>query len=92
MPIEKVHELTVPDAAGIADLVRRATVAWLQSGGTDLPSNASGFKLYKGLAYAVLHGGGGVLVVYRVRSDNLLLRRMKRWPKRVEKMTRVKVC
>ena len=27
VPIEKVHEFKVPDAAGIADLVRRATVA-----------------------------------------------------------------
>ena len=85
MPIEKVHELTVPDTAGIADLVRRATVAWLQTGGTELPTNASGFKLYKGLGYAVLHGSGGVLAVYRVRTDNLMLRRMKRWPKGVEK-------
>lgn len=85
MPIEKVHELTEPDTAGIADLVRRATVAWLQSGGTELPSNASGFKLHKGLGYAVLHGSGGVLAVYRVRPDNLMLRRMKRWPAGVEK-------
>ena len=85
MPIEKVHELTVPDAAGIADLVRRATVAWLQTGGTEPPTNASGFKLYKGLGYAVLHGTGGILAVYRVRPDNLMLRRMKRWPAGVEK-------
>ena len=85
MPIEKVHELTMPDAVGIADLVWRATVAWLQTGGTEPPNNASGFKLYKGLGYAVLHGAGGVLAVYRVRPDNLMLRRMKRCPKGVEK-------
>lgn len=85
MPIEKVHEFTMPNAEGIADLVRRATVAWLQSGGTDLPSIASGFKLYKGLGYAVLRGAAGVLAVYRVRPDNLALRRMKRWPAGVEK-------
>ena len=85
VPIEKVYELTVPDAEGIADLVRRATVAWLQTGGTELPTDASGFKFYKGLGYAVLHGADGVLAVYRVRPDNLMLRRMKRWPAGVEK-------
>lgn len=85
MPIEKVHELAMPDAAGRSDLVRRATVAWLQSGGTELPTPASGFKLYRGLGYAVLRGYEGVLAVYRVRPDNFALRRMKRWPKGVEK-------
>ena len=85
MPIEKVHEFTMPNTEGIADLVRRATVAWLQTGGTELPTNASGFKLYKGLGYAMLHGTVGVLAVYRVRPDNLALRRMKRWPVGVEK-------
>ena len=85
MPIEKVHELTMPDAAGIADLVRRATVAWLQTGGVELPTPASGFKLYKGLGYTVLRGAAGVLAVYRVRPDNFALRRMKRWPAGVEK-------
>ena len=85
MPIEKVHELTVPDAEGIADLVRRATVAWLQSGGVELPTAASGFKLYKGLGYTVLRGTECILAVYRVRPDNLFLRRMKRWPGGVEK-------
>ena len=49
----------MPDAEGLADLVRRATVAWLQTGDTELLSNASGFKLYKGLGYALLHGAVG---------------------------------
>ena len=85
VPIEKVHEFIAPDAEGVADLVRRATVAWLQTGGTELPTGASGFKLYKELGYTVLRGAGGVLAVYRVRPDNLALRRMKRWPAGVEK-------
>ena len=66
VPIEKVSELKAPDAKDIADLVRRATVAWLQTGGTELPTGASGFKLYKGLGYRVLRGTEGVLTVYRV--------------------------
>ena len=85
VPIEKVHEFTVPDTAGIADLVRRSTVAWLQTGGIELPTAASGFKLYKGLGYTVLRGAEGILAVDRVRPDNLALRRMKRWPAGVEK-------
>ena len=85
VPIEKVHESVMPKATDVTDIVRRATVAWLQSGGTGPPTNTSGFKLYKGLGYAVLHGAGGVLAVYRVRPDSLMLRRMKRWPKGVEK-------
>ena len=47
MPIEKVHAFEVPDADGIADLVRRSVVAWLQAGGTELPTAASGFKFHK---------------------------------------------
>ena len=85
MPIEKVHEFKAPTSDGAADLVRRATVAWLQSGGTELPTPASGFRLYRGLGYAVLRGYEGVLAVYRVRPDNFALRRMKRWPSGVEK-------
>ena len=75
----------MPDAEGIADLVRRATVAWLQTGDTELLSNASGFKLYRGLMYAVLHGAGGILAAYRVRPDSLVLRRIKRCLSGVEK-------
>lgn len=85
MPIEKVHAFEVPDADGIADLMRRSVVAWLQTGGTELPTAASGFKLHKELAYTVLRGTGGVLAVYRVRPDTKALRRMKRWPAGVEK-------
>ena len=57
-----------------------ATIAWLQAGGTELPTPQSGLKLSKGLAYVVLHGTVGVLAVFRVRPYNLALRLMKRWP------------
>jgi hypothetical protein len=81
MPIEQVHTFARPSKADAADLVRRATVAWLQqAGGGELPSPASGFKMHKTLGYVVLHGASGVLAVYRVRPDNGALRRMKRWP------------
>lgn len=52
----------------------------MQAGGTELPTPQSGFKLYKGLAYVVLHGTVGVLAVFRVLPDNLALRRMKSLP------------
>ena len=63
-----------------------ATVGRLQAGGVELPTQQSGFKLYKGIAYVVLHGTVGVLAVFRVRPDNLELRRMKRWPADAEKV------
>ena len=85
MPIEKVHAFQVPDAEGISDLMRRSVVAWLQTGGKEQPTAASGFKLHKELAYNVLRGTGGVLAVYRVRPDTKALQRMKRWPAGVEK-------
>ena len=44
VPIEKVHAFEAPDAEGAADLVRRSIVAWLQAGGKELPTAASGFK------------------------------------------------
>ena len=85
MPIEKVCELKALDAKDITDLARRSVVAWLQTGGTELPTWASVFKLRKELAYTVLCGTGRMLAVYRVRPDTRALRRMKRWPAAVEK-------
>lgn len=81
MPIPKVHEFTRPNKREAVDLVRRATVAWLREGGTELPSERSAFRMHAGLGYVVLHGGGGVLAVYRVRPDNGALRRLKSPPK-----------
>lgn len=84
MPIEKIHVFKEPSKAEEVDLLRRSTVAWLQAGGSEMPSKRSGFKLYKELGYVVLRGAGGVLAVYRVRSDNGALRRMARWPAGIE--------
>jgi len=81
MPIEQTHDFKKPDAETATDLLRRATVAWFQSGETVAPASGSGFKLHKGLGYVVLNSPTAVLAVYRVRPDNYALRRMKRWPK-----------
>ena len=43
--------------------------------------------LQKGLAYIVPHGAEEALAVYPVRPDNLVSRRMKRWPESIEKVT-----
>ena len=85
MPISKTHDFKRPDDTEATDLLRRATIAWLQAGGQGLPDDRSGFKLRKGLGYVVLHAASGILAVYRVRSDNRALRRMVRWPKGLEK-------
>lgn len=84
MPIDQVHEFTKPTRAESADLVRRATIAWLQDGNTELPTSTSCVRMASGLGYVVLHGASGLLAVYRIRPDNLALRRMKRWPGNIE--------
>jgi hypothetical protein len=49
-----------------------------------VPTDASGVVLRDGLGYVVLRkADGSVLAVYRIRPDNLTLRRMKRPPKRI---------
>ena len=80
MAIEQRHDPFKPDAEQRKDLQRRAHVAWIKSGGTEAPNERSDVKVRKGLVYVVLHGASGVLAVYRARTDNGLLRRMKRWP------------
>ncbi len=80
MPIEQTHEPLKLDAEQRRDLQRRAHVAWIKNGGTESPNARSGIKVRKGLVYVVLHGASGVLAVYRARTDNGMLRRMKRWP------------
>lgn len=81
MPIEQVHTFTPPDAEQQATLVRRAKAAWFATGGMEAPDDRSGYTTHEGLGYVVLRRSGTVLAVYRVRSDNLMLRRMKRPPK-----------
>lgn len=72
--------ITTPNNEQRADLLRRAKIAYLQTGGAETPNDRSGYKMLRGLGYVVLHGARGVLAVYRVRTDNGLLRRLKRWP------------
>ena len=85
MPIEKRHEFAKPAPDIEADLLRRARAAWQQGGEGSGPALDCAFKLHKGLGYVVLRGASDVLAVYRVRPDNLTLRRLKRWPVWVEK-------
>jgi len=81
---EQTHPPVKLDAEQRADLVRRAMVAWLKSGGQGMPTDASCVKMRLGRGYAVLHGTDGVLAVYRVRPDNMALRVLKRWPVSLE--------
>ena len=40
----------------------------------------SGVELHDGLQYVVLRNVNGLLAVYRIRPDNGVIRRLKRWP------------
>ncbi len=81
MPLEKTHVFRQPTADQQADLTRRAKAAWFAAGEDGTPDDSSGYMTRTGLGYVVLRSAGTVLAVYRVRSDNLMLRRMKRPPK-----------
>ena len=82
MPIQQVHEFKTPSADQQGDLVRRAIAAWSQTGEQGTPGPQSQFKMHKGLGYVAVYDEDPafVLAVYRVRPDNLALRRLKRWP------------
>ena len=80
VPIEQVHEFRMPSDGQCADLVRRARVALLQAGDTRTPDERSAVRMHKGLGYVVLSDHLGTVAVYRIRPDNMALRRMKRWP------------
>ena len=58
--------------------------AWFRSGGTDQPANTSHAADHDGRRYVVLKNVNGPLAVYRVRSNDGVLRRMKRWPVELE--------
>lgn len=75
------HVFTVPPEAEWSELVKRAKAAWFGTGEHGTPDDTSGFKMREGLGYVVLRQRSFVLGVYQVRSDNLMLRRMKRPPK-----------
>jgi hypothetical protein len=73
------------------DLTQRAIAAYFRTARgqeLDQPSaGASGVVVHKRLRYVVLRGGrmGGItLAVYRVRQDGML-KRLKRWPKELDK-------
>lgn len=85
MPIEKLHAFTAPGPDLSVGLTRRAKAAWFDTGGTVSPTEASCVVMRDGLGYVVLKDAeGAVLAVYRIRPDNLTLRRMKRPPKGVQ--------
>ena len=90
---EQVHNSRRLTSDETADLTRRALVAW-QTGGGDLlhsgvPVTARiATKAKTGesgkahsLHHVVVHAGVEILTIYRVRTDNLGLRRMARPPK-----------
>ena len=81
MPKEQTHVFTDPPPEDQADLTRRAKAAWFSGEDEGTPDETSGYLSFKGLGYIVLRQRGTVLGVYRVRSDNMMLRRMKRPPK-----------
>ena len=82
MPIKQVYTFNAPGPDLCAELTRRAKAAWFDSGGTVSPTDASGVVLRDGLGYVVLKDAeGSTLAVYRIRPDNMTLRRMRRLPK-----------
>ena len=85
MPIKQVHTFTKPGPDLSAELTRRAKAAWFDTGGTVSPTEASGVVLRVGLGYVVLRDAdGATLAVYRIRPDNLTLRRMRRPPNELQ--------
>ena len=82
MPIQQVHVFAVPGEDLSVELTRRAKAAWFDTGGSVSPNEASGVVLRDGRGYVALKDTEvGTLAVYRIRPDNLTLRRMKRPPK-----------
>ena len=82
MAHDKVHDLPRPTKAATADLIRRASVAYLQTDGAPMPDpEQSALRALAGRFHIVLRDAdGAALAVYRVRNDNGMLRRMKRPP------------
>jgi hypothetical protein len=67
------------------DLVRRARAAYYREGYVGDPETTSGHVTeLDGKRYVVLAGAHGVIAVYRVRTFDGVLRRMRRWPADVE--------
>ena len=68
------------------EIVRRAMAAWFRSGGSDQPPITYGIKEYQKKKYVVLENVNGLLAVYRLRNDGQL-KRLKRWPEPIEKLS-----
>lgn len=81
MPINQVHVFNLPRAEVQMDLIRRAKAAWFKGALPGAPDDTSALVLHKGRGYVVLRQMKTVLTVYRIRSDNIILRQMKRPPK-----------
>jgi len=88
MPFEQTHQSRKLTTAEKADLIRRALAAWLGAGGAALNggkhvaarvlTRSEGDGL---LHYVEVHTGAVALAVYRVRPDNLALRKLSRLPR-----------
>ena len=66
----------------VRDLSRRAMAAYFRGAaeeGQVVQPSPPDVVEHEGLSYVVLSNTGGVLAVYRVRTDGVL-KRMKRWP------------
>jgi hypothetical protein len=85
MPKPQVHTLQSLPADKEREVVRRAVAAYHRAGGEDYPVLGGTYTVVGGLGYIVVHalGSSAPLAVYRLRPDNLMLRRMKRWPEKV---------
>lgn len=92
-PVTHQSRKLTPQEEG--DLIRRALAAWFGSGDA-VPPDAAGLPVAARMAtktkqveggephllhHVALHAGVVVLAVYRVRNDNLGLRRLVRAPK-----------
>ena len=71
---QRIHPVN-PSNRGWTQRVHRENVT------TPDETSAYAYATYEGLGYVVLRHVGGILAVYRVRSDNGMLRRIKRRPK-----------
>jgi len=71
------------------DPINRAFAAYFRASAdgtqaTDQPSNASDVETVNGREYVVLRNVNGILAVYRIRSHDGVLKRLKRWPSALE--------
>lgn len=89
MPFDQTHHSRKLTASEQADLIRRGLAAWLGAGGAAQDGGrhvtartaSKGTELGGVLHYVVVHAGAVVLACYRVRPDNLALRKLTRIPR-----------